>query len=41
MNSFVNNDEKILPHTYSNYVLANSISGNADTINSCVFNPIK
>ena len=38
MNSSINNHEKIKPHTY---VLENSISGNADVINSCVFNPIK
>ena len=38
MNSFINNREKIIPITYA---LENSISGNADVINSCVFNPIK
>jgi len=41
MNSFVNNSEKVKPHTFSNYILENSISGNADVINSCAFNPIK
>ena len=41
MNSLINNREKIIPHIYPNYVLENSISGNAEAINSCVFNPIK
>ena len=41
MNTFINNSGKIIPYTNPNYVLENSISGSADAINSCVFNPIK
>ena len=41
MNSFINNSGKIIPCLNPNYVLENSISGSADTINSCIFNPIK
>ena len=41
MSSFINNHEKIIPNSNPNYTLENTISGNADVINSCVFNPIK
>lgn len=42
MNAFINVCGRILPHTtYSDPILQHTYSGNADTIKSCLFNPLK